>query len=48
MLSDWGSWELVLNCQKTSSSDVLVWRLVAWGVTPSDKGKPEKHATHGA
>ena len=48
MYSAWGSLELASKCQKPVAVTLLVWRLVAWGVLPGDKGKPEKLGTHGA
>ena len=47
MYSVWGSLELASKCQKPVVVTLLVWRLVAWGVLPGDKGKPEKLKTHG-
>ena len=38
MYSVWGSLELASKCQKPVVVTLLVWRLVAWGVLPSDLG----------
>jgi len=48
MYSAWGSLKLASKCQKPVAVTLLVWRLLDWGVLPSDKGKPEKLGTPGA
>jgi len=38
--------ELTSKCQKSVAVTLLVWRLAAWGVLPSDKGNQEKLGMH--